>query len=81
MVLKRLLNGSWKTVSGGKTSLVVNTKIIMRKCTRIDKNFAQGIRKNAKKCYNQKGLYISQCRSLLFYVNHNRWVGYGSERK
>ena len=39
------------------------------------------LEKMLKKYYNQKGFYISQCRSRLFYINHNRWVGYGSESK
>lgn len=66
--IKRPLNGIWRTANGGKTSLVVNIKIIMRKCTEIDKKFAHSIR---KKCAN------SNCNL----GNHNRWVGYDNERK
>lgn len=66
MVLRKPLNCIWRIVGGGKISLAVNTKSIMRKCTRKDKNFHIALEKNLKKCYNQKDFYISQCRSLLF---------------
>ena len=32
MVLKKLFSGIWITVSGGRLSLVVSTRIIMRRC-------------------------------------------------
>ena len=49
MALKRPLSGIWITVSGGKISLVVNTKIIMRKCTETDKKIAHSISKKCEK--------------------------------